>query len=70
MIVTVHTYTIFIKVRKSYRVLVMLVSFDVTPFGNVTTKLLLRRQADKVAPSVVPTTVTPVVPVTITPSAG
>jgi hypothetical protein len=45
MTVTVHTYTIFVKVRKSYRVLVMLVSFDVTPFGNVTTKLLLTRQA-------------------------
>jgi hypothetical protein len=46
----------------------MLVSFDVTPFGNVTTKLLLRRQADKVTPSVVPTTVTPIVPATITPA--
>jgi hypothetical protein len=39
MIVTVHTYTIFIKVRKSYRVLVMLVSFHVTPFGNVTNEI-------------------------------
>jgi hypothetical protein len=50
----------------------MLVSFDdVTPFGIVTTKLLLRRQADKVTPSVVLTTITPsVVPATITPSGG
>jgi hypothetical protein len=38
----------------------MLVSFDdVTPFGNVTTKLLLGRQADQVAPSVVLATITP-----------
>jgi hypothetical protein len=57
--VTVHTYTIFIKVRNSYRVLVMLVSFVVTPFVNVTTKLLLRRQADKVTRSVVLATITP-----------
>jgi hypothetical protein len=48
----------------------MLLSFDVTPFGNVTSKLLLRRQADKVTPSVVLTTITPVVPATITSSAG
>jgi hypothetical protein len=42
MTVTVHTYTIFIKVRKAYKVLVMLVSFDdVTAFVIVTTKLLL-----------------------------
>jgi hypothetical protein len=47
----------------------MLVSFDdVTPFGSVMTKLLLRHQADKVTPSVVPTTVTSVVPTTVTPS--
>jgi hypothetical protein len=48
----------------------MLVSFDFIPFGNVTTKLLLMRQAKKVTPSVVLTTITPVVPPTITPSAG
>jgi hypothetical protein len=50
----------------------MLVSFDdVTPFGIVTTKLPLGRQADKVTPSVVPTTITTsVVPATVTPSVG
>jgi hypothetical protein len=50
----------------------MLVSFDdVTPFGIVTTKLLLGRQADKVTSSVVPMTITPsVVPATIIPSDG
>jgi hypothetical protein len=38
----------------------MLVSFeDVTPFGIVTTKLLLGHQADKVTPSVVLATFTP-----------
>jgi hypothetical protein len=38
----------------------MLVCFDdVTPFGIVTTKLLLGRQADKLIPSVVPVTITP-----------
>jgi hypothetical protein len=70
MTITVSTYTIFIKVRKSYRVLVMLVCFDdVTPFEIVTTKLLLGRQADLVNPFVVPTTITTsVVPATITPS--
>jgi hypothetical protein len=60
MTITVSTYTIFIKVRKSYTVLVMLVCFDdVTPFGIVMTKLLLGRQADKLTPSVVPATITP-----------
>jgi hypothetical protein len=60
MTVTAHTYTIFIKVRKSYRVLALLVCFDdVTPFGKVMTKLLLGRQADKVTPSVVLATITP-----------
>jgi hypothetical protein len=40
MTITVSTYTIFIKVRKSYRVLVMLVCFDyVTPFGIVTDEI-------------------------------
>jgi hypothetical protein len=40
MTITVSTYTIFIKVRNSYRVLVMLVCFDdVTPFGIVTDEI-------------------------------
>jgi hypothetical protein len=40
MTVTVHTYTVFIKIRKSYKVLVMLVCFDnVTPFGIVTDEI-------------------------------
>jgi hypothetical protein len=40
MTIAVSTYTIFIKVRKSYRVLVMLVCFDdVTPFGIVTDEI-------------------------------
>jgi hypothetical protein len=44
MRITVSTYTIFIKVRKSYRVLVMFMRFDdVTPFGIIT---------DEITPSV------------------
>jgi hypothetical protein len=42
MTVTVSTYTIFIKVRKLYRVLVMMVCFYyVTPFGIVTDEITL-----------------------------
>jgi hypothetical protein len=51
MIVTVHTFTIFILVGKSYRVLVMLVCLILLLFRIVTTNLLLRRQADKFTPS-------------------